>query len=231
MTQESTPGKFKTCTKCGVKKNISCFCKMSISPDGLAYRCRQCTSLLGMEARSKKLAEDIDAYRQATCESAKRYRAANPEKAKAATEGWKQRNPDKYAAMRKASYEKGKASSAKRCKAYKKARLAVDPVFKLAHSVAGRLRASMKARGYTKTSRTHEILGCDWEFFKAHIERQFLIGMSWEKIGSEIHIDHIVPMATAKTEDEVRALNHFTNLRPMWAMDNYKKRAQITHLI
>lgn len=45
------------------------------------------------------------------------------------------------------------------------------------------------------------------------------------------HIDHIVPMATATTEAEAIALNHFTNLRPVWGADNLAKGAKQTHLL
>lgn len=54
--------------------------------------------------------------------------------------------------------------------------------------------------------------------------------MTWQNRG-EWHIDHIVALATAKTEADVLALNHFTNLRPMWGPDNLKKGAKQTHLI
>lgn len=88
----------------------------------------------------------------------------------------------------------------------------------------------LRARGFKKDSRTAEILGCDWEFFKTHIERQFLKGMSWENMG-EWHIDHITPMASARTQEEAIALNHVSNLRPMWGKENLSKQAKILFLI
>jgi hypothetical protein len=39
------------------------------------------------------------------------------------------------------------------------------------------------------------------------------------------HIDHIVPIAFGTTEEEIYLLNHYTNLRPLWAM---VKAAQLT---
>ena len=114
---------------------------------------------------------------------------------------------------------------------YKKARMQSDPLFALQERIRALLVIKMRQNGYTKKSKTHEILGCSWDFFKSHIERQFIKGMTWEKMGREIHIDHITPISTANTEEEVVALNHFTNLRPMWAKDNLSKGAQITHLI
>lgn len=110
------------------------------------------------------------------------------------------------------------------------ARATVDPVFALKHRLRSLIRVSVRRGGYSKTSRTHDILGCDWATFAAHIERQFLPGMSWGRLG-EIHFDHIVASSSAATEKEVLALNHFTNLRPMWAKDNMSKGARTTHLI
>ena len=55
--------------------------------------------------------------------------------------------------------------------------------------------------------------------------------MSWDRIGVDIHIDHIVPLATAKTEGDVIALNHYTNLRPCWAHVNLSKSDKIEFII
>lgn len=82
----------------------------------------------------------------------------------------------------------------------------------------------------SKTGRTEEILGCSFSEFRAHIERQFLPGMGWDNRAAW-HIDHIVPIASARHCAEVMALNHFTNLRPLWARDNLKKSDHITHLL
>jgi len=47
--------------------------------------------------------------------------------------------------------------------------------------------------------------------------------MNWHNKG-KWHIDHIIPLKAAKTEFEVIALNHYTNLQPLWAKDNLTKR-------
>lgn len=88
----------------------------------------------------------------------------------------------------------------------------------------------LRVRGFKKNSTTAQILGCDWEFFAAHIERQFLKGMTWSNMG-EWHIDHIIPMATATTVEEAIALNHVSNLRPMWGPENLSKNAKVMFLI
>ncbi len=52
--------------------------------------------------------------------------------------------------------------------------------------------------------------------------------MSWDnhtKYGW--HIDHIIPLASAKTEEELKSLCHYTNLQPLWAKENLSKGAKI----
>jgi hypothetical protein len=68
----------------------------------------------------------------------------------------------------------------------------------------------------------------------AHLERQFLKGMSWENMG-EWHIDHIVPLAaftiTGADDPELRRAWALTNLRPIWAKENLRKGARVASLL
>lgn len=111
-----------------------------------------------------------------------------------------------------------------------KKRMRTCKEYKFIYSIRQFVNSSIRRGGYTKRSRTYEILGCTWEEFKTHIERQFTKGMNWDNRG-EWHLDHIVPIASANSEDEVIALNHFTNLRPIWAKENRKKGARMEFLI
>lgn len=66
----------------------------------------------------------------------------------------------------------------------------------------------------------------------AHLERQFLPGMTWENYG-DWHVDHKVPLAahnfeTPKDLDFKRAWS-LENLQPMWAKDNHSKGAKIIY--
>jgi hypothetical protein len=72
------------------------------------------------------------------------------------------------------------------------------------------------------------ILGCDWNTLKNHLESQFQEGMNWENHTQfGWHIDHIIPLASAKNEEELYKLNHYTNLQPLWWRDNIIKRDKI----
>jgi hypothetical protein len=109
---------------------------------------------------------------------------------------------------------------------YRKNRLKTDDLFAVKRRIRCLVANSLKNKGYTKKSSVNEILGCSYEEFKTHIESQFLNGMSWEN-RNEWHIDHFIPLASAKTESEILKLNHYTNLRPMWAIDNIRKGAKM----
>lgn len=101
-------------------------------------------------------------------------------------------------------------------------RRATDPLYALKRRLRCRIRASFRNRGFRKNSKTATMLGCTYEEFRAHIERLFLPGMSWANF-SGCHIDHVVPLNAAKTEEDVYVLNHYTNLRPLWGPENIAK--------
>ena len=69
-----------------------------------------------------------------------------------------------------------------------------------------------------------EYLGCSIEEFIAHIEGEFTEGMSWDNYSSEWEFDHRKPLgAKGLTEEEIIERLEFTNVQPMWAIDNMKK--------
>lgn len=97
-----------------------------------------------------------------------------------------------------------------------------DPLFKLIENIRSLVNASFKNKNTKKDTKTESILGCSFEEFKSHIESQFQLGMSWDN-RRLWHIDHIMPVSMAKTEDEIIRLNHHRNLRPLWAHENLSK--------
>lgn len=101
-----------------------------------------------------------------------------------------------------------------------------NPLFQLAKRIRNRTYSTFRKMKVPKKSKTQEMLGCNWEELKIHIENQFTEGMSWDRLG-EIHIDHIIPLASATTEEELIKLAHYTNLQPLWAEDNMAKGAKL----
>jgi len=102
-----------------------------------------------------------------------------------------------------------------------------NPLFKLSINLRSRIKQAVKSKGWTKKNKTADILGCDFETVKKHLENQFIDGMCWQNHGLYgWHIDHITPLAKAETEEELYKLCHYTNLQPLWAADNLSKGAK-----
>jgi uncharacterized protein YbcC (UPF0753/DUF2309 family) len=98
---------------------------------------------------------------------------------------------------------------------YQRNRRKTDPMFKLKHTISNSIRKSLKVKGVSKSKKTIDILGCDIEFLKLYLESLFSGEMSWENYGIIWDIDHIIPLSSAITQDDLIRLNHYTNLQPL----------------
>lgn len=70
----------KTCTKCGLTKDLSCFRRRG--PNGYKPDCKDCARLYNLANREKQLAQ------------MKAYREANKEAIRPAKQAWKERNKE-----------------------------------------------------------------------------------------------------------------------------------------
>jgi len=111
-------------------------------------------------------------------------------------------------------------------KQYRKNRRSIDLLFKLSCNIRTLIKNCIKKEGYSKKSKTFEILGCTYEEFKLHLESQFTESMTWDNQG-QWHLDHIYPISRAVDEQHLIKLNHYTNFQPLWAEDNLKKGNKI----
>ena len=103
----------------------------------------------------------------------------------------------------------------------------IDPIFKLATNMRTRLGHFYKAKNMRKTNPTFIMVGCTQEYLKKHLEKQFKPGMNWENHTSKgWHIDHHIPLSSAKTYEDMVKLMHYTNCKPKWATENLKKGAR-----
>ena len=109
---------------------------------------------------------------------------------------------------------------------YRKERMKSDPLYRAKIDARNIIRRALSEKGYSKKSKTQEILGCSFIQFKEHIESLFLPSMSWNN-RNEWHIDHIIPLSFAKSESELLLINHYSNLRPLWIVDNQLKSDNI----
>ena len=174
--------------------------------------------------QSDKGKEALKKYRQSEAYK-ENYKISNQSDAHKATFA-KYRKSPKGLAAEKRVYEKRQSKgliNEWRGK-YEKERRKLDPIFKLTADVRHRLIIFLKASKMRKTNSTFKMVGCTPEFLKEYLEKKFKLGMTWQNHGVHgWHIDHIIPLASAKTIEEVEKLSHYTNLQPMWATENIKK--------
>jgi hypothetical protein len=137
---------------------------------------------------------------------------------------------------RMANHKKNKAENpeyAERQKGYDRKRKQLkrasgDELFNFVETLRGRTKDAFTNKGYTKKSKTFELLGCDQLTLFEHFELRFQEGMTWENHSFEgWHVDHVIPLASANTEEELIKLCHFTNLQPLWAKENLEKGNKI----
>tara|TARA_R110002012_G_scaffold229781_1_gene402492 strand:+ start:21 stop:674 length:654 start_codon:yes stop_codon:yes gene_type:complete len=178
------------------------------------------------QANKEKIAQRKKKYREANkeklVEQRKKHYQANKEKEAEYSKKWYEANKEKAAEYSKKYYQANKEKLAE----YQRERIKTDSLFKMKICLRTRTSVAFKNKGYKKNSKTEKILGISYEKVKKHIGRQFQNGMTWSNYG-EWHIDHIIPLSSAKTEAELLKLCHYRNLQPLWAADNMSKGAKI----
>lgn len=202
----------KTCNKCKIEMDITHFRKKGIrkKSNKIFYfsRCKKCLSEYEKVQRDK----NSDKYNL-----------------------WYDKTRDERNKWRREYYQKNKEKIREYNKRYDKnksinfmLKYHAIPIIKLKHRLSCRLREILKLKSLTKNKTYNNIIGCSPTFLKEYLEQKFTEGMSWDNHGLYgWHIDHIVPLSSAKTEEEVYKLCHYTNLQPLWSEDNLKKGKKI----
>ncbi len=102
-----------------------------------------------------------------------------------------------------------------------------DPIYRLSTIIRNSIRSSFVKFGYTKNSKTFEILGITHEEFKLFLESKFEPWMNWNNHGiydggfnSGWDIDHIIPISSAVTEEDLYRLSYYTNFQPLCSKVN-----------
>lgn len=234
----------KVCNTCAEQKSYEYFTKEKLAKDGYKNKCKSCIA----KASKEKYAADPEARRKYEA----KWREKNVDKCTAKTYKWRENHPDrisnyrkkyyqenkdKISEQKKLVYEKYKEKYQSRNRKYqkdnhvslmkkRKERIEASPLLQFKERIRCLVKNSFYRLKHNKNRRTSQILGADWETIKNHFVSQFKDGMTWEAfIAGEIHVDHIKPLASAKTEEELISLCHYTNLQPLWCLDNLSKGA------
>jgi hypothetical protein len=201
-----------TCTTCGNAKPLSEFAIHPRGKHGRRSKCTACRNLTRMEwvnanrERVRDLGAVAAAVRRTTADGAEKHRQASIRY---------------YCANRDRVLD------------YRKSRWAESPVLRLLAWQRTSLHRLLKDKRIPANSSCAEMLGYTASELRAHIERQFTKGMRWDLVGSDIHIDHIHPVAAFVRDGitDAKIIHALPNLRPMWADENRAKRDKIEYLI
>jgi len=209
----------KACSKCKNLKSFENFYKGKMYKDGYRNICKQCVKLYEEENKDAKK------------EYLKKYRKLNKENLKIKSKKYREENSDKIIEWREENnfyFKQYRQDNKINIANYFKKRIDNDPIFKFKQNVRSLILKSFKRgrRNFKKTDKTEIILGCSIEEFINYICLKFDKGMTLENHG-EWHIDHIIPLASAKTKEDVIKLNNYINLQPLWAKDNLRKGSKI----
>jgi hypothetical protein len=166
----------------------------------------------------------IEKKKQKKSDCNKRYREKNRQKVLEAQKQYREKNRE-YLSEKSKEYSKLNRDSVNN---YIKKRAKKDPIFKFKRTIRRLVCTSFKRNknNFSKSISTEQILGCTIEQFRDYVSLKFIDGMRLDNHG-EWHLDHIIPLATTKTEEDIIKLNHYTNFQPLWAIDNLKKGSKI----
>ena len=101
-----------------------------------------------------------------------------------------------------------------------------NPIHGTIQNLRSHIRKIRRGSGYNKNSNLSKIIGISWDEFKIYFESKFSDGMNWDNHGLWEY-DHIIPVSSAKSVDEVEKLFHYSNLQPLWKEDNRRKGNKI----
>ncbi len=214
----------KKCSICSLEKEMGEYYKSQ------PYNCKDC-----INAKNKNLTlEERQKYNKRQKEYHREYRKNPHIKEKRKLERQKYRNKPHLVEkrrLRKIKIEQQKIDT--RNKVNEKRRNCVE--LKIRVNLSRRINAALKEQRKKKNLFTIELLGCDIKFFIQYIQSKFysqdlgngtvrIMTMSnYGKNGWEL--DHIIPCAAFQLtkEEEQRKCFHYTNIQPLWQIDNRQK--------
>lgn len=193
----------KRCYYCKLDLEISNYHKCSSKKDGLQSMCKDCKKELARKRYNKDKEYFVNKQRE-----------------------YRKKNKESLDLNRKNYREKNKEALLKKQREYEKERYHSDSKYRLTKNIRSRTLSAFKALGVKKETKTMSMLGCTIDELKDHIESLFTDGMNWENQG-QWHIDHIIPISSAKNNEDLMKLSHYTNLQPMWEIENKRKSNKI----
>lgn len=150
------------------------------------------------------------------------WRKEHKEEIKTQKINYARKNPNNIRRYNKTYCKNHKEKINIRRRGYERKRAQIDTLYQLISNCRKRINKILISKNYTKKNSTLQNLGCSIGFLKQHLEKQFKSWMTWNnrglyngKLEYGWDIDHIIPLSSAKTEEELTKLFHYTNLQPL----------------
>lgn len=201
--QEATE---KRCAKCNSVKPVTNFHVEKRYPGKRRSWCKVCMVAAGALYR-KDHSERCHQY-------SRRYYETHSEQKYSYSRGWLKEHPEKSSEYARNRYKWQSAS----------------PRWRLSNCIRAGIYISLQ-KGSKNGRHWESLVDFTLDQLKAHLEKQFLPGMTWENHGSVWHIDHKIPVAAfnfQKPEDiDFKRCWALKNLRPLWKKANLSKKAKL----
>lgn len=190
----------KRCTRCFTEQPLDRYYKNKASRDGFQSYCKVCqqaTIRIWRAKNQERIKLNNQQYREAHREERRNYNRA-----------WRKENKDYW-------------------RHYQNARLKGDINYRLHNYIGRALRRAISKKGRSILA----VLDYPVDQLRSHLESQFQPGMTWENYGKAWHIDHVIPKSWFNLETEygideyeLKVCWGLTNLQPLWANANLKKK-------
>ena len=195
----------KSCIVCQKVKSLNDFAKYKSMADGHSKTCKECKRIYDKEYRElnkEKIKKTKEFCRQ------KRLNYYNNK-----SKQWSIRNPEQRKRIKAKAYMKKYST----------------PQGAIEYRMSALIRNCFIRNGSKKNGNLwRKVLGYSVKDLYNHLQSHFLEGMTWELFnGGRIHIDHVIPKSffvyKSEEDQEFKDCWSLKNLRPIWAIDNWKK--------
>lgn len=217
----------KKCSTCKTEKTLENFYLNPKLSYGVHSVCKKCSVYkAGIWAKNNPEKMAING---------KKYRDSNVEKEKLRSKSYSVKNKESIQNYRLKYKQKNKD----KINEYERNRRKKDNLFRIKGITRCLLKDAFNracdGKFPKKNKRSEDVIGCKFEYLLKNLQKQFINWMSWDNQGyckslnynCTWHIDHIIPVSYAKTEEEIYLLNHWSNLQPLCGKINIEKQGKV----
>lgn len=227
----------QSCHGCFKEHPLDKFTKNKRNKNGYDNMCKDCNKakyhankevILAKRAEFMKVNPDyMKKYNNKYKERTKNWYNENKERLSEMSKEYRKANPHIIKERNKNYVKNNRDKVNKYAREWKKAKRTNDKNYLLREIVSRRIRYELTTRKTgEKEFRTHEYLGCTFDYFRRYIEVRFEHGMTWDNYGDRWELDHIIPCVSWDLTNLFENLCcwNYRNIQPLWKIENRVKK-------